>query len=154
MSLINCPECNKEVSNRAKICPNCGFPITIESKYEIVITGYHDTDTSACAGIKKTFNLNLSYDDTMNIFNNCPFAITECDTLEEATLCLHQLQKWGIDAEIINPDGEHEYINYDTVFCPKCGSTNIQIVPRKWSLFTGLLTNKTDRVCMKCKYKF
>ena len=24
MSLINCPECNKEVSNKARICPHCG----------------------------------------------------------------------------------------------------------------------------------
>lgn len=27
MSLINCPECNKQVSNKATSCPNCGFPI-------------------------------------------------------------------------------------------------------------------------------
>ena len=40
------------------------------------------------------------------------------------------------------------------ITCPKCGSTNIQIVPRKWSLLTGFLTNKTDRVCVNCKHKF
>ena len=38
--------------------------------------------------------------------------------------------------------------------CPKCGSTNIQIVPRKWSLLTGIFTNATDRVCVNCKYKW
>lgn len=27
MALINCPECNKEISDRAKACPNCGFPM-------------------------------------------------------------------------------------------------------------------------------
>lgn len=26
--LINCPECGKEVSDKAKICPNCGFSIS------------------------------------------------------------------------------------------------------------------------------
>lgn len=26
-ALINCSECNKEVSNKAKACPNCGAPI-------------------------------------------------------------------------------------------------------------------------------
>lgn len=40
------------------------------------------------------------------------------------------------------------------VKCPKCGSTNIQVVPRKWSLLTGFMTNKTDRVCVNCKNKF
>lgn len=38
--------------------------------------------------------------------------------------------------------------------CPCCGSDNIQIIPRKWSLFTGFMTNKTDRVCVACKNKF
>lgn len=28
MALINCPECNKEVSNKALSCPNCGYPIS------------------------------------------------------------------------------------------------------------------------------
>lgn len=40
------------------------------------------------------------------------------------------------------------------VYCPKCGSTQIQAVPRKWSLMTGFLTNKIDRVCLNCKHKF
>lgn len=27
MSLINCPECNKEISDKVKVCPNCGYPL-------------------------------------------------------------------------------------------------------------------------------
>jgi hypothetical protein len=27
MPLINCPDCGKEVSGKAKTCPNCGRPI-------------------------------------------------------------------------------------------------------------------------------
>ncbi len=27
MALINCKECGKEISDQAKFCPNCGFPI-------------------------------------------------------------------------------------------------------------------------------
>lgn len=27
MSLINCSECNKEISDKAEACPNCGNPI-------------------------------------------------------------------------------------------------------------------------------
>lgn len=27
MALINCPECNKEVSDKAEMCPNCGFGV-------------------------------------------------------------------------------------------------------------------------------
>lgn len=27
MALINCPECNREVSDKAEMCPNCGFGV-------------------------------------------------------------------------------------------------------------------------------
>ncbi len=27
MALINCPECNSQVSSKAKECPECGHPI-------------------------------------------------------------------------------------------------------------------------------
>ena len=32
MALINCGECDKEVSDKAISCPNCGAPISSESK--------------------------------------------------------------------------------------------------------------------------
>ena len=28
MAIINCPDCNKEISNQAQNCPNCGYPIS------------------------------------------------------------------------------------------------------------------------------
>lgn len=28
MALIQCPECNKEISDRVKACPHCGFPLS------------------------------------------------------------------------------------------------------------------------------
>lgn len=152
--LIKCPECNKEISDKAKTCPNCGCPININIKYQVIITGYHDTDTSAYAGLTETFNISLEYNEAMDIFNDCPYAIAEYDTLEEANLISRKLLKWGIDIQIINPNGDVEYIDTDIVCCPRCGSTHIQVVPRKWSIFPGLLTNKVDRVCLKCKHKF
>tara|TARA_R110002096_G_scaffold387642_1_gene581849 strand:+ start:114 stop:335 length:222 start_codon:yes stop_codon:yes gene_type:complete len=27
MAIINCPECNNKVSDKAESCPNCAFPI-------------------------------------------------------------------------------------------------------------------------------
>lgn len=35
MALINCPECQKEISNEAKTCPNCGFDLHREEKANI-----------------------------------------------------------------------------------------------------------------------
>lgn len=42
----------------------------------------------------------------------------------------------------------------DKVKCPYCFSSEIQIIPRKFSLLTGFATNKFDRVCIRCKRKF
>ncbi|MBR3804685.1 MAG: zinc ribbon domain-containing protein [Clostridia bacterium] len=36
MALINCPECGKQVSSVAKVCPDCGFPIASSSPIGIV----------------------------------------------------------------------------------------------------------------------
>jgi len=32
MAIINCPECNSNVSDKAESCPNCAFPINRISK--------------------------------------------------------------------------------------------------------------------------
>jgi len=39
MALINCPDCNKEVSEHAPTCPNCGRPLkeVPKSEKEIIV---------------------------------------------------------------------------------------------------------------------
>ena len=32
MSIINCTECGKEISDQAKMCPNCGYPLKKKGK--------------------------------------------------------------------------------------------------------------------------
>jgi ribosomal protein L37E len=36
MSLINCPECGKEISDSAKKCPKCGYPISKNKTQKII----------------------------------------------------------------------------------------------------------------------
>lgn len=40
MALIKCPECGKEISDKAAACPNCGMPLRREDRgtYDVVIT--------------------------------------------------------------------------------------------------------------------
>lgn len=38
--------------------------------------------------------------------------------------------------------------------CPRCHSSNIQLVPRKWSIWTGYRTNSVSRICVNCKHRF
>ena len=52
------------------------------------------------------------------------------------------------------PDAFAEPKETPKVQCPYCFSSEIQIIPRKFSLLTGFATNKFDRVCLRCKRKF
>lgn len=47
MALIKCPECEKEVSDSAKCCPNCGCPIKshIRTSNSKEITDWQDEDS-------------------------------------------------------------------------------------------------------------
>lgn len=38
--------------------------------------------------------------------------------------------------------------------CPRCGSRNIQLVQKKFSIWTGYRTNAVDRICVNCKHKW
>ena len=40
------------------------------------------------------------------------------------------------------------------VRCPKCGSSKVELMPKKFSLLTGFATNQYDRVCVYCKKRF
>lgn len=42
----------------------------------------------------------------------------------------------------------------DKVKCPYCFSSEVQILPKRFSLLTGFATNKFERVCVRCKRKF
>lgn len=42
----------------------------------------------------------------------------------------------------------------EKVRCPRCRSTEIQLVPRKYSLLTGFATNRFDRMCVRCQKRF
>ena len=41
MALINCPECAKEVSDKAEKCINCGYPL---NKQEVKSTNYSNNE--------------------------------------------------------------------------------------------------------------
>lgn len=154
MALINCPECNKEISNKAQSCPHCGCPINSNTGHSIYIIGYRDTDTAVSAGLKEVLDIDLDYENVVKILNNLPYKICECNTQQEAEILAKKLDRWWIDVDVVNGNGESVNINTNIALCPKCNSTNIQIVPRKWSLFTGIFTNAIDRVCVNCKYKW
>lgn len=69
MALINCPECNKEISDKAKVCIHCGYPIAEylqsnnnakESEYkQIRLTNFYDNKVKAIALVREITGLGL-----------------------------------------------------------------------------------------------
>ena len=66
MALINCPECNKKVSERAVLCVHCGFPLSeyLEEKAEV---------------LDETENVEDSSDDIKTKFPELPILVAMFD---------------------------------------------------------------------------
>ena len=61
----------------------------------------------------------------------------------------------GIILRGIASSGDSVEENPNVVKCPKCGSTQVQLSKRGWTLATGFIgSGKQQRVCMNCMYKF
>lgn len=75
MALINCPECNKEISDKAGVCPSCGFPVNQEgNKDEIILecpTFPADLSIGSSPGLFGWFEKGR-FIKSENIFTNIP----------------------------------------------------------------------------------
>lgn len=45
MALIKCPECGKEVSDKANACIHCGYPLNEQKDFHLRRESYLDEDT-------------------------------------------------------------------------------------------------------------
>lgn len=74
MALIKCPECQKEISEQATSCPNCGCPISpvkVEQKYCKHCGELIDKDCVICPKCgKQVEDLNICLDiSSCSIYN-------------------------------------------------------------------------------------
>ena len=56
MALINCPECSKQISDKAGICPQCGFPIkesTVKKNINQAISTISESASSIAASLAR-----------------------------------------------------------------------------------------------------
>ena len=57
MALIRCPECGKEISDKAASCPNCGYPVKENSNFDQIDNTYYDGyENKYLSGIDKPSN--------------------------------------------------------------------------------------------------
>lgn len=82
---------------------------------------------------------------TDTIYSRSPLYTFDAVDVEDAK---RQLKEVLPNSPLVNDNSPEK------VRCPRCRSTEIQLVPRKYSLLTGFATNKFDRMCVRCQKRF
>lgn len=150
MSLIKCPECGKEISNKATQCINCGFPLPKENTICIINGRSYDLseikeriDHLAPGDEKSKYKIMV---DLQN-----KFGITNRTTVAYLVDTIH---KTGNVPERYN-DYEAMAAKNSIIRCPKCSSTQITTGSRGYSIVTGFIgAGKTVNRCARCGYKW
>lgn len=170
MALIKCPECNKQISDKATSCPHCGFPMlqikndnkldnSFNTSYSIILKPAFGNKMNAINGIKNTLHVGLL--DAKDIVEKSPSILKRGISLEQANRIRGELELYKVGTVIIPYNEEDDeniilekYKDY-RVHCPRCGSTSITTGQRGFSLLTGFLgSNKTVNRCGKCGYSW
>lgn len=160
MAIIKCPECGKEISNKASNCIHCGYPILqnySKNSNDCVIDGKL-YDVSEIISLIKSGRYKDSYLKIKGLCDlsskNCMNIIEYIDNIGEI-MPEYNSKQYTKDEEyqaykkILSMSDDKVRIARSTV-CPKCGGTEFTPVRKKWSLFTGFATNKIDMVCNRC----
>lgn len=153
--LIKCPECNKEISDKAEMCPNCGYKLP---KPEPIINGVYCPSCLDC-GIKTKIEFcpycKIRYKDSIT---------GTCDEVDNYTQNHPELK----DAPEFSQEAYDKRVNYvpynyptmNTPKCPTCGSTDlskVSSISKAGSvLMFGLLSQKVKKTwhCNNCKYEW
>ncbi len=141
MPLISCPDCSREVSDKADACPQCAFPI---AKGQAL-----SSSTVVCLGCQRQFNAGDELCPHCGLFNS---------------------QKYNKPEPQAHQVTQAEPMDSDVVRCPKCGSKNVAVMKEGFkagdaccgALLVGPLgllcgakdANKLNRHCLKCGKKW
>lgn len=160
MALINCPECNNNISDRAKVCIHCGFPLD-----EYTSSMNHKRDVCKIDGVEynmsdlKDYVLSKQRREEVSIFNKSQELIKMIPgftTLAAANLML-EIEKTGSVPAIFDAKQYEIKFKKDDgkLHCPKCNSTNVTTGSRGYSMAWGFIgAGKTVNRCGKCGHKW
>lgn len=167
MALINCPECNKQISDKAVACPNCGYPLEIiqrknhktNSSYILILTSAYGCQLQVTKYVKDILNITLY--EAKCLIDSIPKIIFNNINLEKANQIKKDLEFIGATCVIEEYDelkNENEIVKKyknSILACPHCGSPNISIGERGFSLISGFFgSNKTTNRCGNCGHSW
>ena len=149
MSLINCPECGKEISDKSETCIHCGYPLSERNMCFINGTKY---DLS--------FVFKYKYNERTIPMKKI-MELTDC-TLDAAGNAVNEMFKTGkipetliLEKKKVKVQQQNSTPTPPKLTCPKCGSTNITEGTKGFSLMTGFVGSGNFRyVCKECGNKW
>ena len=164
MALIKCPECGREVSDKAPACIHCGYPLenaistnpqTANSLKKVLIPSYGEFTSQRLISIRiirEVTGKGLTDAKTLVERNN-PIVVVDGVDFDTANRIANQFIKEGIDAQII--DSSCIVKTQKAPCCPKCGSTALATVNRGYSLTLGVIGSGSPvNVCQACGHKW
>lgn len=164
MALVKCPECGREgVSSSAESCPNCGFNLR-----EHFLNKNEEMNSELISELSKKYGCNLSPEEEKRIEYYEKSQQREIKQINNSDMAEEEKRRrikkeTENYASLINSivvkckkRNQEEYDKeHDIVRCPRCGSTNVDIGKRGFSVVTGFVgSNKTVNRCGKCGYKW
>ena len=180
MALIKCPECGKEVSDKAEACIHCGYPLSknmvvdIDPSLRCPVCKSQDweNDTNRNVFICKKCKYEHSYpkkQDTIHFERKqCPICKATRNVIKNGTL---SCSVCGFVFEVVDKAENDKYlddlyqnktrgIQQNIPKCPMCGSTNISKIStmsRATSIIGfGILSKKIGKQWQcnnpKCKH--
>ncbi len=147
MALIDCPECKKQISDKAITCPNCGYPIV--QKNHCIINGV-DID---CSFVFNDYDLELRQmemaDKTNLDINVADKIVAEWSSTGKIPPVFNgKISTWEEDHKKAIQQSQQ-----NVPHCPKCNSTAITTGARGVSWFWGTIgSSKTVNRCANCGY--
>lgn len=154
LSLIKCPECGKNISDKSKQCIHCGFPLD-----ELKIQKYIFINGIKCdaSNLYDIINLYKNDNEKNGIYKKIYDQIETYDLSPEDICKLsNQIFKTKTIPKEYNGQTQEEYLKQkNTIHCPKCGSTVISTGQKGYSLLSGFLgSNKTVNRCAICGHRW
>lgn len=158
MSLIKCPECGKEISDKATVCIHCGYPIkeetdkiNIEQNTKKIFV--YMCMSSECSNPFKEFD---KYQGATCLCPDCgePMDYYETEIIDNNTeLVVKRIDEKGNEVTYDHQETHQSQPKSNTLHCPKCGSTAITTGSRGINWFWGTIgSGKTVNRCGKCGY--
>lgn len=130
----------------AETCPMCGGILDIEENDSDWITWYYYQDLETKCFTLRDQPIDLEkWTDTKLIKE---FQAPPRDSSGSSDEAKKILRTYIPDAFTYKTKEEPK------VRCPRCGSSKVELMSKKFSLLTGFATNQYDRVCVYCKKRF